>query len=138
MSFTLESHAQPGGRERLPQIGFNTMDGRQLPFPENLPINRETLLQFTSAFLSGRLQRSQDTQKAMVSAAPYSKHNTVRRKAKRKSPPEVPGVSEELKPQDAILQVRRKQSFFLAQYQSVAGRFIGLDDEDPRVILTRI
>lgn len=59
------------------------------------------------------MQRSQDAQKAMVSAVPYSKHNTARRKTKRKSPPEVPGVSEQLKPQDAIFQVRRKQSFLL-------------------------
>lgn len=102
---------KPGNRERLPQVGFNTRDGRQLPFPEDLPINRETLLQFCAAFLSGRLQRSQDARKAMVSAAPYSAHNTVRRKKKRKPPPEVPGISEQIKPQDAIVQVRRTSLF---------------------------
>lgn len=93
-----------GSRERLPQVGFNTMDGRQLPFPEDLPINRETLLHFCAAFLSGRLQTSLDARKAMVVSRPFSKHNTVRRERKRQAPAEVRGVSEQLKPQDAVTQ----------------------------------
>ena len=31
-----------GGKERLPSLAFNTKSGSQIPFPENLPINRET------------------------------------------------------------------------------------------------
>lgn len=94
-----------GSRERLPQVGFNTMDGRQLPFPEDLPINRETLLHFAAAFLSGRLQSASDARKAMVVARPFSMQNTVRRKEKRGAPAEVRGVSEQLKPKDAVTQV---------------------------------
>ncbi|CAM9425490.1 unnamed protein product [Ectocarpus sp. 12 AP-2014] len=97
-----------GSRERLPQVGFNTMDGRQLPFPEDLPINRETLLHFAAAFLSGRLQSALDARKAMVVSRPFSAHNTVRRKDRRGTPTEVRGVSEQLKPKDAITQVTRE------------------------------
>eukprot|EP00752_Nemacystus_decipiens_P012627 g11183.t1 len=97
-----------GSRERLPQVGFNTMDGRQLPFPEDLPINRETLLHFAAAFLSGRLQSAIDARKAMVVSRPFSTHNTVWRKEKRGAPAEVRGVSEQLKPKDAITQVTRE------------------------------
>lgn len=93
-----------GSRERLPQVGFNTMDGRQLPFPEDLPINRETLLHFAAAFFSGRLQSSLDAKKAMTVSRPFSTHNTVSRKNKRVAPAEVQGISEQLKPKDAILQ----------------------------------
>ncbi|CAM9611872.1 unnamed protein product [Ectocarpus sp. 6 AP-2014] len=97
-----------GSRERLPQVGFNTMDGRQLPFPEDLPINRETLLHFAAAFLSGRLQSALDARKAMVVSRPFSAHNTVRRKDRRGTPTEVRGVSEQLKPKDAITQASRE------------------------------
>ena len=82
------------------------MDGRQLPFPEDLPINRETLLHFAAAFLSGRLQSASDAKKAMVVSRPFSTHNTVRRKEKRGAPAEVRGVSEQLKPKDPVAQVR--------------------------------
>ncbi|CAB1120040.1 unnamed protein product [Ectocarpus sp. CCAP 1310/34] len=98
----------PGSRERLPQVGFNTMDGRQIPFPEDLPINRETLLHFAAAFLSGRLQSALDARKAMVVSRPFSAHNTVRRKDRRGTPTEVRGVSEQLKPKDAITQTTGK------------------------------
>ncbi|CAN0095020.1 unnamed protein product, partial [Scytosiphon promiscuus] len=100
-----------GGRERLPQLGFNTMDGRQLPFPEDLPINRETLLHYTAAFLSGRLQSASDARKAMVVSRPFSTHNTVRRKERRNTPKEIRGISEELKQEDVITQVTRKDFF---------------------------
>lgn len=96
-----------GSHERLPQVGFNTMDGRQLPFPEDLPINRETLLHFAAAFLSGRLQSAIDARKAMIVSRPFNTHNTVQRKDKRGAPAEVQGVSEQLKPKDAIMQVKQ-------------------------------
>lgn len=82
------------------------MDGRQLPFPEDLPINRETLLHFAAAFFSGRLQSSLDAKKAMAVSRPFSTHNTVTRNSKRVAPAEVRGVSEQLKPKDAIQQAR--------------------------------
>eukprot|EP00903_Cladosiphon_okamuranus_P016612 g15324.t1 len=97
-----------GSRERLPQVGFNTMDGRQLPFPEDLPINRETLFHFVAAFLSGRLQSAIDARKAMIVSRPFSTHNTVQRKDKRGAPAEVRGISEQLKPKDAVMQVTRE------------------------------
>ena len=34
-----------GGAARLPSISFNTRDGLQIPFPEELPVNSEALLQ---------------------------------------------------------------------------------------------
>lgn len=42
-----------GGRERLPSLAFNTRDGAQVPFPEELPINKDTILQFCADFISG-------------------------------------------------------------------------------------
>jgi len=60
------------------------MDGRQLPFPEDLPINRETLLHFAAAFLSGRLQSALDAKKAMVVSRPF--------KAERPSSSGTPGA----------------------------------------------
>lgn len=78
------------------------MDGKQLPFPEDLPINRETLLHYTAAFLSGRLQSALDTRKAMTVSRAFSTLNTVRRKEKRGAPHEMRGVSEQLKAGDAI------------------------------------
>ncbi|CAM9405670.1 unnamed protein product [Hapterophycus canaliculatus] len=97
-----------GGRERLPQVGFNTLDGRQLPFPEDLSINRETLLHYTAAFLSGRLLSALDTRREMIVSRPFSTHNTVRRKEKRSTPNEIRGVSEQLKPKDAITQASKR------------------------------
>lgn len=88
------------------------MDGRQLPFPEDLPINRETLLHFAAAFLSGRLQSALDARKAMVVSRPFSTHNTVRRKEKRGAPAEVRGVSEQLKPKDSITQVMPQHGYY--------------------------
>ncbi|CBJ33285.1 conserved unknown protein [Ectocarpus siliculosus] len=127
-----------GSRERLPQVGFNTMDGRQLPFPEDLPINRETLLHFAAAFLSGRLQSALDARKAMVVSRPFSAHNTVRRKDRRETPTEVRGVSEQLKPKDAITQVTResfartvldndKDVLLMFHAERVGERFLDLD-----------
>lgn len=106
------SNVDPGGHERLPQLGFNAMNGGlQLPFPEDLPINRETLLHFAAAFLNGRLQSSIDARKAMVVSRPFSTHNTVRRNEKRAAPEaEIRGVSEKFKPKDAIVQARRPKS----------------------------
>jgi thiol-disulfide isomerase/thioredoxin len=42
-----------GGKERLPSIAFNTRDGAQVPFPEELPVNKDTILQFCADFISG-------------------------------------------------------------------------------------
>lgn len=84
--------------------------GLQLPFPEDLPINRETLLHFAAAFLSGRLQSTLDARKAMVVSRPFSTHNTVRRNEKRPLEAEVRGVSERFKPKDAVVQARLTKS----------------------------
>lgn len=93
------------------------MDGRQLPFPEDLPINRETLLHFTAAFLSGRLQSSLDAKKAMTVSRPFSALNTVTRKNKRGAPVEVRGVSEQLKPKDAIMQAGQLLKICYTQFR---------------------
>lgn len=80
--------------------------GLQLPFPEDLPINRETLLHFAAAFLNGRLQSSLDVRKAMVASRPFSTHNTARRNEKRPPEAEIRGISEQFKPMDAVVQAR--------------------------------
>lgn len=49
-----------GGKERLPSIAFNTKDRSVVPFPEELPINKDTILQFTADFLSGKLKNASD------------------------------------------------------------------------------
>ena len=50
-----------GGKERLPSIAFNTRDRTQVPFPEELPINKDTILQFIANFISGKLKSVEDT-----------------------------------------------------------------------------
>ena len=88
-----------GGKERLPSLAFNTRDGKQIPFPEELPINSDTLLQFMADFISGKLQNVDDTKemakKALQRAIPLSKKNTVIRTEKKKVPDVVQGVSEQ-------------------------------------------
>lgn len=116
------SNVDPGGHERLPQVGLNAMNGGlQLPFPEDLPINRETLLHFAAAFLNGRLQSSIDARKAMVVSRPFSTHNTVRRNEKRAPEAEIRGVSEQFKPKDAIVQARRPKSVHASKRVMKAG-----------------
>jgi hypothetical protein len=57
-----------GGKERLPSIAFNLKDHRKIPFPEELPINRESIAQFCADFLSGRLQNAADAKAAAKKA----------------------------------------------------------------------
>ncbi|CAM9957676.1 unnamed protein product, partial [Choristocarpus tenellus] len=94
-----------GSKERLPQIAFNTLQGQSLPFPEELPVNRETLLLFCSAYLSGQLQTGADVKKALTRTHLTSTHNTVFRKEVKKPSKEVQGVSEQFKPDDCVVQV---------------------------------
>lgn len=103
-STSINQSIDTGGRERLPKVGFNTMDGRQIPFPEDLPINRETLLHFSAAFLTGRLHSPVDAERAMTVSRPFSSRNTVHSRSQFVAPPEIKGVSEMLKPQDAVTQ----------------------------------
>lgn len=88
-----------GGREKLPSLAFNTKSGSQIPFPESLPINRDTLFQFCADFISGKLQSKADAQemakKALQSAVPISKKNTAIRKERRGAPEIKQGVSEQ-------------------------------------------
>lgn len=50
-----------GGKERLPSLAFNTRDRTQVPFPEELPINKDTILQFVANFISGKLKSVEDS-----------------------------------------------------------------------------
>lgn len=88
-----------GGRERLPSLAFNTRDGSQVPFPEELPINKDTILQFCADYISGKLRNVDDTKemakKALQSALPINQKNKATRKATKKAPPVVQGVSEQ-------------------------------------------
>ena len=88
-----------GGKERLPSLAFNTKTGSQIPFPESLPINKDTLMQFCADFISGKLQSKADAQemakKALQSAVPISKKNTAVRKERKGAPEVKQGVSEQ-------------------------------------------
>lgn len=88
-----------GGKERLPSLAFNTRDGSQVPFPEELAINSETILQFCADFLSGKLRNIDDTKemakKALQKAIPLSSKNKAVRKDKQAPPKVVQGVSEQ-------------------------------------------
>ena len=87
-----------GGRERLPSLAFNTRDGLELPFPEELPVNSDTLLRFCAEFLSGKLRSALDAKemakKALMSVVPMSRKNTAKRQAVRAPPEVVRGISE--------------------------------------------
>lgn len=88
-----------GGKERLPSLAFNTRDNLQIPFPEELPVNRDTLLQFCADFLSGKLKSAFDTsemaKKVLQSVNPINPKNRAQRKEKKKAPKSVRGVSEQ-------------------------------------------
>mmetsp|Transcript_5623 Transcript_5623/g.9247 ORF Transcript_5623/g.9247 Transcript_5623/m.9247 type:complete len:748 (-) Transcript_5623:127-2370(-) len=88
-----------GGKERLPSIAFNTRDGSQVPFPEELPVNKDTILQFCANFLSGKLRSAEDSKemakKALQSALPVNPKNKAARKAVKQAPQVVQGISEQ-------------------------------------------
>jgi hypothetical protein len=85
-----------GGAERLPGLAFNTKDARQLPFSEKLPLNRDTLLQFCAAFLSGKLASKADAEAAAKQAltAPglNLKNLPTGRKPRKQAPAERKGT----------------------------------------------
>ena len=87
-----------GGKERLPSLSFNTRENLQIPFPEELPINRDTLLQYCADFISGKLRSAHDAaemaKKALMAAKPINPKNTAARKERKKAPEVVTGVSE--------------------------------------------
>lgn len=88
-----------GGKERLPGMAFNTRDRSQVPFPEELPLNKDTILQFCADFISGKLHSPEDTKemakKALQRAVPLDTRNKAERKAPRQAPDVVQGVSEQ-------------------------------------------
>ena len=88
-----------GGIERLPSIAFNTREALQIPFPEELPINRDTLFQFCADFISGKLKSVFDTsemaKKVLQAVKPVNQMNKVQRKEKKKAPKRVQGMSEQ-------------------------------------------
>eukprot|EP01036_Dinobryon_divergens_P028294 gene28294-37225_t len=88
-----------GGKERLPSIAFNTRDNAQIPFPEELPINKDTLLQFCADFISGKLRSPEDSKamarKALQAAIPINQKNKAVRKERKKVPEATRGVSEQ-------------------------------------------
>lgn len=88
-----------GGKERLPSIAFNTRDHAQIPFPEELPINKDTLLQFCADFISGKLRSPEDSKamarKALQAAIPINQKNKAVRKERKTVPESTRGVSEQ-------------------------------------------
>lgn len=88
-----------GGKERLPSLAFNTRDRTQAPFPEELAINKDTLLQFCADFISGKIKSVTDSKemakKALQRATPLDTRNQAQRKDVRKAPDVVQGVAEQ-------------------------------------------
>jgi len=88
-----------GGRERLPSLAFNTKDGSQIPFPEELPVNKDTLLRFCADFVTGKLKNKADAaamaKKALQATQPLNRKNTVIREEVRKAPEKVRGITEQ-------------------------------------------
>lgn len=88
-----------GGAERLPSLAFNTRDNIQAPFPEELSINKDTILQFCADFISGKLRSVQDShdmaKRALMASVPINPRNKAVRKAKKEAPEQVRGVSEQ-------------------------------------------
>lgn len=88
-----------GGKERLPSLAFNTRDRTQAPFPEELSINKDTILQFCADFISGKIKSVADSKemakKALQRVTPLDTRNQAQRKEVRKAPEVVQGVSEQ-------------------------------------------
>jgi hypothetical protein len=66
--------------------------------------------QFCADFLSGKLRSAEDAReaakKALLSSKPINRKNTAVRKARKRPPEEVRGISEQYKPSDHIVTVR--------------------------------
>lgn len=105
-----------GGKERLPSIAFNTRDGAQIPFPEELSINKDTLTLYCADYLSGKLKNEADIKamamKQLQAVNPINQKNKAVRKEKKKAPESKTGVSEQfgdgLKGDDAVIAVNLK------------------------------
>ncbi|KAG5177278.1 hypothetical protein JKP88DRAFT_332876 [Tribonema minus] len=95
-----------GTRQDLPQLAVNTRDARRFPFPHALPVNRETLGTFCGAFLSGRLKEGSADAATALQPAKKSRTN-ARQNAKGKVvlPGEVPGIAEQFREEDAVVEV---------------------------------
>lgn len=88
-----------GGAARLPSLAFNSKNNLQITFPEELPINKETLVLFCSNYITGKLKSDVDTKemskKILQSIQPISQKNQIKRKNKSVlDVPMVKGVSE--------------------------------------------
>lgn len=88
-----------GGESRLPSLAFNTRENRKVPFPEELPINFDTINQYCAEFLSGKLKSPKDSlefiQKALRTTVPLNSKNVAHRKDRKSAPEKVQGVSEQ-------------------------------------------
>jgi thiol-disulfide isomerase/thioredoxin len=105
-----------GGKERLPSLAFNTRDGAKIPFPEELPINSDTLLQFMANFISGKLKNADDVKemakRALQKITPINMKNKAIRQEKKSIPEIKQGISEQfgdgLKGDRAVYQITNK------------------------------
>ena len=52
-----------GGKENLPLMAFNTKENLQLPFPKDIPINKDTIKEFCSSYIYGKLKTIHDINK---------------------------------------------------------------------------
>ena len=86
-----------GGKERVPSMSLNTKDGGKIPFPEDLPVNSDTILQYCADFLTGKLKNAADTEDMAKKALQASKLNTKNKAVRSKikpAPDTVVGVAE--------------------------------------------
>jgi hypothetical protein len=89
-----------GGAEGLPSLGFNTKDGRQVPFPNDLPINYDTLNRYCAEFLSGKMRTPKDSldfvrKYELQSVLPINQKNKATRKPPKQAPETTTGVAEQ-------------------------------------------
>lgn len=106
-----------GGVERLPSLAMNARGGVQAPFPEEYGVNKDTILQFSVNFLSGKIKNPNDAKelakKALIAATPISsKYMPKRKKTKEFTKDAQVGVSEQFGDgavgDDAITVVQKK------------------------------
>jgi hypothetical protein len=75
------------------QLAFNTKDGRQITFPERLPLNRDTLTRFAADFLTGRLNSKAAAEAMAKKALADPKLNLKNLPTGRKPRKEAPAQS---------------------------------------------
>jgi len=102
-----------GGKSKLPGLALNTKHSEiQAAFPESLPLTREAMRAFLSAFLAGTLRRQADADKLALTilksqtSSEQQQKFTPARKPLQNPPIEQVGISEQFGPSSKGVQAR--------------------------------